>query len=57
MPQLLVINGQGEVLYDVDGLMDPAAIETALSQATGLELSGAMGSSTSFNEINSGYGS
>ena len=57
VPQLLVINGQGEVLYDVDGLMDPAAIETALSQATGLELSGAMGSSTSFNEINSGYGS
>ena len=57
VPQLLVINSQGEVLYDVDGLMDPAAIETALSQATGLELSGAMGSSTSFNEINSGYGS
>jgi len=59
VPQLLVLNSKGKVLYDMDGRMDVGSIEQALSEATGLALPSdqAERSSTSFNEINSGYGS
>jgi hypothetical protein len=57
VPQLLVLNNEGTVLLDVDGRMDPSEIEAALSKATGLSISGGERRSTSFNEINSGYGS
>ena len=56
VPQLLVINSEGKVLLDVDGRMDPTEIEAALSEATGLSISNNERRSTSFNEINSGYG-
>ena len=59
VPQLLVLSSEGKVLYDVDGRMDVGKIEQALSDATGIALpeGQAERSSTSFNEINSGYGS
>ena len=59
VPQLLVLSSGGKVLYDVDGRMDVGKIEQALSDATGIALPDdqAERSSTSFNEINSGYGS
>ena len=58
-PQLLVLSSSGKVLYDADGRMDVGKIETTLSDATGIALptDQAERSSTSFNEINSGYGS
>ncbi len=57
VPQLLVLDGQGKVLYDVDGVMESAEIEAALSKATGIELTIEERSSINFNEINSGYSS
>jgi hypothetical protein len=47
------------VLYDVDGRMVVGQIAQALSDATGMALpeGQAERSSSSFNEINSGYGS
>jgi len=59
VPQLLVLSSGGKVLYDVDGRMDVGSIEKALSDATGIALPSdqAERSSSSFNEINSGYGS
>ena len=59
VPQLLVLSSEGKVLYDVDGRMDVSKIEQALSDATGIALPDdqAERSNTSFNEINSGYGS
>ena len=57
VPQLLVLNSEGKVLLDVDGRMDPTEIEAALSEATGLSIGSSERRSTSFNEINSGYGS
>ena len=57
VPQLLVLDDQGKVLYDIDGVMESAEIESALSKATGIELRIEERSSSSFNEINSGYSS
>ena len=59
VPQLLVLSSDGKVLYDVDGRMDVDSVEQTLSDATGIALpSDQTGrSSSSFNEINSGYGS
>ena len=59
VPQLLLLDNSGKVLLDVDGRMDVNAIESAISKATGIALPSerADRSSTSFNEINSGFGS
>jgi hypothetical protein len=59
VPQLLLLDNSGKVLLDVDGRMDVNAIESAISKATGIALPSerADRSSSSFNEINSGFGS
>ena len=59
VPQLLLLDNSGKVLLDVDGRMDMNVIESAISKATGIDLPSEQAdrSSTSFNEINSGFGS
>ena len=55
VPQVVVFDGQGRVLFDEHGAVDVDAINDAISQATGIALpeGGTRSSTESFNELNS----
>lgn len=55
VPQLLVIDGEGVVRFDGQGLIDEQAVEEALAAATGLPAAGdgSRRRTQSFNEYNS----
>ncbi len=55
IPQVVVLDAAGKVVFDRRGQVDVDAINTAVSQATGLPLAPGAGASTtrSFNELNS----
>ena len=52
IPQVVVINGEGEVLLDEEGQVPLEAINSAISQATGLPAPQGESMSLSFNELN-----
>jgi hypothetical protein len=55
VPQVVVFNPDGKVIFDEQGAVDVDAINTAVSQATGIPLpeGGTRSSTESFNELNS----
>jgi hypothetical protein len=55
VPQVVVFNPEGRVIFDEQGAVDVDAINTAVSQATGIPLpeGGTRSSTESFNELNS----
>jgi hypothetical protein len=55
IPQVVVFDRQGVVVFDASGQVDVDAINTAVSQATGIPLAPGAGNSAtvSFNELNS----
>jgi hypothetical protein len=55
VPQVVVFNSQGELVFDASGQVDPDALNQAISQVTGIALPESERSSTtiSFNELNS----
>jgi hypothetical protein len=55
IPQVVVIDAEGRVVFDASGAVDVDAINTALSRSTGIPLAPGAGNSTtmSFNELNS----
>ena len=55
VPQVVVFNTEGRVIFDEQGLVDVDAINAAVSQATGIPLpeGGTRSSTESFNELNS----
>jgi hypothetical protein len=55
VPQVVVFDGAGDVVFDAGGQVDPAALNRAISQATGIPLREGDATSTtiSFNELNS----
>ncbi|MEB3254892.1 MAG: thylakoid membrane photosystem I accumulation factor [Synechococcaceae cyanobacterium] len=55
IPEVVVIDGDGKVRFDASGAVAVAAIDEAISQATGLPLpaGGRTGGSVSINELNS----
>ena len=53
IPQVVVINGQGEVIFDEEGQVPIEKINIAISQATGLKPKDFTVSIKSFNEYNS----
>ena len=55
IPQVVVFNTEGRVIFDEQGLVDVDAINAAVSQATGIPLpeGGTRSSTESFNELNS----
>jgi hypothetical protein len=54
IPQVVVIDGQGKVVFDASGAVGVDAINSAVSRVTGIPLAAGAGSSTtmSFNELN-----
>ena len=54
IPQVVVIDGDGRVRYDAAGTMEVAAIDAAISDATGLALAAGerSGATVSINELN-----
>ena len=52
IPQVVVINGEGKVLLDEEGQVPLEAINSAISQATGLPAPQGESMSLSFNELN-----
>lgn len=57
IPQVVVLGGDGEQVYEASGQVDLDAIHGALSQATGLPLPPAIAErrAVSFNELNDGW--
>ena len=55
IPQVVVFNPEGQVIFDQQGAVDVDAINTAVSQATGIPLpeGGTSSITESFNELNS----
>jgi thiol-disulfide isomerase/thioredoxin len=55
IPQVVVIDGSGSVVFDADGAVTIDAIDAAISGATGIPLTPgtAAGTTLSFNELNS----
>jgi hypothetical protein len=55
VPQVVVFDTEGRVIFDEQGLVDVDAINAAVSQATGIPLpeGGTRSSTESFNELNS----
>jgi hypothetical protein len=55
VPQVVVFNSQGKVIFDEQGAVSVDAINAAISQATGIALpeGGTRSSTESFNELNS----
>lgn len=55
VPQVVVFDGEGQVVLDASGQVDPSALNRAISQATGIPLRESDSNSTtiSFNELNS----
>ncbi|MBD2423005.1 thylakoid membrane photosystem I accumulation factor [Cyanobium sp. FACHB-13342] len=55
VPQVVVFNAEGRVIFDEQGAVDVDAINAAVSQATGIPLpeGGTRSSTESFNELNS----
>ncbi len=55
LPQVVVFNPEGRVLFDQEGPVDVDAINAAVSEATGIPLpeGGTRSSTESFNELNS----
>lgn len=55
IPQVVVFNPQGRVIFDEEGPVDVDAINAAVSEATGIPLpeGGTRSSTESFNELNS----
>ena len=55
VPQVVVFNPEGQVIFDQQGAVDVDAINAAVSQATGIPLpeGGTRSSTESFNELNS----
>ncbi|AKN62204.1 thioredoxin [Synechococcus sp. WH 8020] len=52
IPQVVVIDGKGNVLLDEDGQVPLEAINAAISAATGIEAPAQGSTSISFNELN-----
>jgi hypothetical protein len=55
IPQVVVLDAQGKVVFDRNGQVSVDAINTAISQATGIPMAPGSGASAtlSFNELNS----
>lgn len=55
IPQVVVLDNQGEVVFDHTGPVDLSALNTVVSNATGIQLApgNGGGSIVSFNELNS----
>jgi hypothetical protein len=54
VPQVVVLTGDGEVLFDASGQVDLGALNRSISRATGIPLPAgdAAGATVSFNELN-----
>jgi hypothetical protein len=54
IPQVVVVDGDGRVRFDATGAVEVAAIDAAISEATGLELPAGerAGATVSINELN-----
>lgn len=55
VPQVVVFDGSGRVVFDANGQVDPDRLNAAISSATGIALQDSQRNSTtvSFNELNS----
>ena len=55
IPQVVIFDGEGKLVFDASGQVDVDAINTVISQATGIAMAPESGKSStvSFNELNS----